>query len=37
VEHQLRGSLEISNAGGTAYTIRFPEPAVKEHYTDEKM
>jgi len=37
VEHQLRGSLEISNAGGTAYTIRFPEPAVKERYTDEKM
>ena len=37
VEHQLRGSLEISNAGGTAYTIRFPEPAVKERNTDEKM
>ena len=37
VEHQLRGVLEISTARGTAYTIRFPEPAVKERYTDEKM
>ena len=35
VEHQLRGSLEISTAGGTAYTIRFPEPAVKERNADE--
>jgi len=30
VEHQLRGSLEVSTAGGTAYTIRFPAPEVKE-------
>ncbi|MDP3396144.1 MAG: PAS domain S-box protein, partial [Methanoregula sp.] len=37
VEHQLRGSLEISNEGGTAYTIRFPEPKVKERNTNEKM
>ncbi|MDO8872724.1 MAG: PAS domain S-box protein [Methanoregula sp.] len=35
VKHQLRGSLEISTARGTAYTIRFPEPAVKERHTDE--
>jgi len=35
VEHQLRGSLEISTTGGTAYTIRFPEPAVKECHSDE--
>ena len=35
VEHQLRGSLEISTAGGTAYTIRFPEPEVKERHSDE--
>jgi len=35
VEHQLRGSLEISTAGGTAYTIRFPEPIVKERNTYE--
>jgi PAS domain S-box-containing protein len=35
VEHQLMGSLEISPAGGTAYTIRFTEPAVKERNTDE--
>ncbi|MDP2796730.1 MAG: PAS domain S-box protein [Methanoregula sp.] len=35
VKHQLRGSLEISTAGGTAYTIRFPQPAVTEHHTDE--
>jgi len=37
VEHQLRGSLMISTAGGTTYTIRFPEPVVKERQTDEKM
>ncbi|MCX6697798.1 MAG: PAS domain S-box protein [Methanoregula sp.] len=37
VEHQLRGSLLISTAGGTTYTIRFPEPVVKERQTDEKM
>jgi two-component sensor histidine kinase len=37
VEHQLRGSIEINTLGGTAYTIRFPEPAVKERNTDEKM
>jgi two-component sensor histidine kinase/PAS domain-containing protein len=37
VEHQLRGVLEISTAGGTAYTIRFPEPKVKERNTNEKM
>jgi PAS domain S-box-containing protein len=37
VEHQLGGSLEISTARGTAYTIRFPAPAVKEGNTDEKM
>jgi len=37
VEHQLRGSLAISTAGGTAYTIRFPEPEVKERNTYEKM
>ena len=24
VKHQLRGSVEINNVGGTAYTIRFP-------------
>ena len=30
VEHQLQGSLEISTAQGTAYTIRFPVPVVKE-------
>ena len=35
VEHQLRGSLEISFAGGTAYTNRFPEPIVKERNTYE--
>jgi len=35
VKHQLRGSLEISTARGTVYTIRFPEPAVKERHTDE--
>jgi hypothetical protein len=35
VEHQLRGRLEISTAGGTAYTIRFPEPAAKERNPDE--
>jgi two-component sensor histidine kinase len=34
VKHQLRGSLEISTAGGTAYTIRFPDPAVKERHAD---
>ena len=30
VEHQLRGSVEISTARGTAYMIRFPAPPVKE-------
>jgi two-component sensor histidine kinase len=35
VKHQLRGSLEISTTGGTAYTIRFPEPAGKERHTNE--
>ncbi|MCX6698626.1 MAG: PAS domain S-box protein [Methanomicrobiales archaeon] len=37
VEHQLGGSIEISTARGTAYTIRFPAPAAKEGNTDEKM
>ncbi len=37
VEHQLRGSLEMSTERGTAYTIRFPEPAAKERNTHEKM
>jgi len=37
VKHQLRGTLETSTAGGTAYTIRFPEPAGKERHTDEKV
>ena len=35
VEHQLRGSLLISTAGGTAYTIRFPKPEVLERNNDE--
>ncbi len=35
VEHQLRGSLEISTLGGTAYSIRFPEPAIRERITHE--
>ena len=35
VEHQLRGSLEINTAAGTAYTIRFPVPEVKERNNDE--
>jgi two-component system, sensor histidine kinase PdtaS len=35
VEHQLRGSLEINTSGGTAYTIRFPAPEVKERNNDE--
>jgi two-component sensor histidine kinase len=30
VEHQLRGTLQVSTAGGTAYTIRFPERKSKE-------
>ncbi|MCX6701563.1 MAG: PAS domain S-box protein, partial [Methanomicrobiales archaeon] len=29
VQHQLRGTLDISTDRGTSYTIRFPEPAVK--------
>lgn len=29
VEHQLRGTLQVSTAGGTAYTIRFPERKSK--------
>jgi PAS domain S-box-containing protein len=32
VEHQLRGTVEISTSGGTAYTIQFPDPAAKEQY-----
>jgi two-component sensor histidine kinase len=35
VKHQLRGTLETSTAGGTAYTIRFPEPAGKVRHVDE--
>ncbi len=35
VNHQMRGSLEVSTAGGTAYMIRFPEQAVKERHADE--
>ena len=35
VTHQLRGSLEISTAEGTAYTIRFPDPVAKEYHADE--
>jgi PAS domain S-box-containing protein len=35
VQHQLRGSREISTMNGTRYTIRFPEPEVKERNTDE--
>jgi PAS domain S-box-containing protein len=35
VEHQLQGTLEISTTGGTAYTIRFPEPETKERKPDE--
>jgi len=37
VKHQLRGRLEISTARGTTYTIRFPEPVVKERHSDEKL
>jgi PAS domain S-box-containing protein len=37
VEHQLDGGIGISTARGTAYTIRFPEPAVKEGNAYEKM
>jgi len=35
VEHQLRGSLDISTTSGTAYTIRFPESAATGQNTDE--
>jgi two-component sensor histidine kinase len=35
VRHQLRGTLEVSTDGGTAYTIQFPEPEVKERQPDE--
>jgi PAS domain S-box-containing protein len=35
VEHQLRGSVEVSTDGGTAYTIRFPEAAVKKRHAGE--
>ena len=37
IKHQLRGSLEISTSGGTAFTIRFPDLAVKERHNDEKL
>jgi two-component sensor histidine kinase len=35
VKHQLQGSTEVSTGNGTAYTIRFPEPAAKERKPDE--
>jgi len=35
VEHQLQGNLEINTAAGTAYTIRFLVPEVKERNNDE--
>jgi PAS domain S-box-containing protein len=35
VKHQLQGSTEVSTGNGTAYTIRFPEPAAKERKHDE--
>ncbi|MCX6690843.1 MAG: PAS domain S-box protein, partial [Methanoregula sp.] len=35
VQHQLRGSREISTMNGTRYMIRFPEPAARERNTDE--
>jgi len=30
IERQLHGSLEINTSGGTAYSIRFTEPEIKE-------
>jgi two-component sensor histidine kinase len=35
VRHQLRGSIEVSTGNGTAFTIRFPEPGVKERQTGQ--
>ena len=35
VEHQLRGTLQVSTAVGTAYTIRFPVRDVKEQVSHE--
>jgi len=35
IKHQLRGSLEINTAAGTAYTIRFPKLKSKERPTNE--
>jgi two-component sensor histidine kinase len=37
VQHQLRGTLDISTDKGTSYTIRFPEPAIKEEKPGEKV
>jgi PAS domain S-box-containing protein len=37
VGHQLRGKLDISRAGGTSYTIRFPEPADQRRIPYEKV
>jgi len=37
VQHQLRGTLDISTDKGTSYTIRFPEPAIKEEKPGEKI
>ena len=34
---QLDGNIELDRCAGTAYTIRFPAPAVKEGNTDEKI
>ena len=37
VERQLHGSLEITTSGGTAYSIRFPEPVARVWTTDEPV
>ena len=37
VKHQLRGTVEINNKDGTAYTIRFPELKAEEGNCDEKI
>jgi len=36
VMHQLRGSIEVSTAGGTAFTIRFPELVRKEKHAQKE-
>jgi PAS domain S-box-containing protein len=35
VMNQLHGNLEVNTSGGTAYSIRFPEPAVRERDPEE--